>query len=112
MTARDLIGIWPLDRRVSTGGKSSPYGVINEPGAAVVFDWNVASSSFALQVDSAYSSALGVGEIRCSIGGMTPIGAGQGLLKHSVRTTTSTMLMARGDEEGTMVGVQVGIPRE
>lgn len=58
VTARDLIGIWPSDRRDSTGGKSSLYGVINEPGADVVLDWNMASSSFALQVDSAYSSAL------------------------------------------------------
>jgi hypothetical protein len=35
---------------------------------------------------------------------MAPIGAGQGLLRQSVRTTS--ILLMRGDEEGVMVGVK------
>lgn len=47
-----------------------------------------------------------MGGIIYSIGGMAPIGAGQGLLRQSVRTTS--ILLMRGDEEGVVVGVRKG----
>jgi hypothetical protein len=56
------------------------------------------------------SGAFGVGGIIYSIGGMAPIGAGQGLLRQSVRTTS--ILLMRGDEEGVVVGVKKVISRD